>query len=223
MMILKTRLFKNIFFGFIILFLHSCTRQPDKNTTQHQPIPTKDTLTDTVDTAIKDNRMLTTVADIQKRYSSVIKQLETGAMDSTSFKYSCQGEKGGTVTYFTDEGQLRLVIHRYHEYDHYSAVDCYFVENEKLYFAHLKGISWSFDDGGGTIDNVKEQRIYVINQRPIRCLEKKYTIRSKASKNPHPESVANTEVDCKPPASIIGPYRILLKHIDNSTSGCLGH
>jgi len=221
MMIRKTPLYKNIFYGFVILLLTSCTQQPETNTGQHVQTPIQDTLIDSVDTVAKANRMLTTVAGIQETYSSVMKQLESGAMDSTSFKYSCQGEKGGTVTYFSNEGQLRLVVHRYHEYDHYSAVDRYFVEEGRLYFAYLNGVSWSFEDGGGTRDNVKEQRIYVVNQRPIRCLEKKYAIRSKAGDNPRPETVANKEVDCKSPASIIGPYRILLKYREKGTSGCL--
>lgn len=221
MMIQKALSYKNIFYGFIILFLTSCTQQPETGTGQQEQMPFQNTLTDSVDTAAKANQMLATVAGIQETYSSVMKQLETGTMDSTSFKYSCHGEKGGTVTYFSDEGQLRLVVHRYHEYDHYSAVDRYFVDEGRLYFAYLNGVSWSFEDGGGTRDNVKEQRIYVVNQRPIRCLEKKYAIRSKAGENPRPETVANKEVDCKSPASIIGPYRILLKYREKGTSGCL--
>lgn len=217
----KTRLYHNIFYGFVILLLGSCTQQPDSNTTAHQPMHTRETLRDSVDTAVKANRTLNTVADIQKSYASVMKQFEAAAMDSTSFKYSCQGEKGGTVTYFSHEGRLRLIVHRYNEYDHYSAVDRYFVEDDRLYFAYLNGISWSFEDGGGTRDNVKEQRIYVVNQLPIRCLEKNYVIRSKASNNPRSETAPNKEVDCKSPASIIGPYQILLKYQTEGTSGCL--
>jgi len=220
-MIQKKLLNKNIFYGFVILLITSCTQQSETNTQQQEQTPTRDTLTDSVDTAFRADRMFTNVDEIQETYSFVMKQLENGIMDSTSFKYSCQGEKGGTVTYFSDEGKLRLIVHRYHEYDHYSAVDRYFVEKDRLYFAHLNGVSWSFEDGGGTRDNVKEQRIYVVNQQPIRCLEKSYAIRSKASDNPNPETLANKEVDCKSPASVIGPYRLLLKYREKGTSGCL--
>lgn len=220
-MIRNRLLYQNILYSFTILFFASCAQKPDTNTTQHEPVPTHQVLTDTVDTITTRSGVLTTVDDIQSAYTSVMKQYENGTLDSASFKYSCQDEKGGTVTYFSKDGKLRMVVHRYHEYDHYSAVDRYFVEDEGLYFANLNGVSWSFEDGGGTRDNVTEQRIYVINQTPVRCLEKKYAIRSKASDNPRPETVANKEVKCKSAASVIGPYRILLKYQKNGTSGCL--
>lgn len=220
-MIQKTRFYNKIFYGIVIFLLASCSQQPDSNTAEHKHMHTRDTLSDSVDTTVKVNQTLSTVADIQERYASVMKQLEGAAMDSTSFKYSCQGEKTGTVTYFSHEGRLQLIVHRYTEYDHYSAVDRYFVEDDRLYFAYLNGVSWSFEDGGGTRDNVKERRIFVINQLPIRCLEKNYVIRSKASNNPRSETSPNKEVDCKSPASVIGPYQILLKYKTEGTSGCL--
>lgn len=220
-MIRNMLLCKNIFYGFAVLLLSSCTQQPNTSTGQREPTPTHDTLTDSVDTIVKAHMELTTVDDIQNAYTSVMKQFEDGKLDSTFFKYSCQGEKGGTVTYFSEKGKLRMVVHRYHEYDHYSAVDRYFVEDDRLYFAYLNGVSWSFEDGGGTRDNITEKRIYVVNQSPVRCLEKKYASRSKASDNLRPETVANKEIECKSPASIIGPYRLLLKHQKNGTSGCL--
>lgn len=221
MMVQKKLMLKNAFYGFIILLLASCTQQPEKGTGQHQKIPIRDTLTDSVDTAFKVNRTLNRITEIQETYAAVVKQLEAGTLDSTSFKYSCQGEKGGTVTYISDRGKLQLIVHRYHEYDHYSAVDRYFVNEDKLYFTHLRGVSWSFEEGGGTRDNIEEQRIYVVNQRPVQCLEKKYTIVSGASNNPLPDTVLNKEVSCKSPASVIGPYRILLKYREKGTTGCL--
>lgn len=220
MMTQKKIILKNVFYGFIILLLSSCV-QPESNSEQRPRMPTPETHIDSVDTSLKANQTLTTVAEIQETYAAVMKKHEAGNLDSTSFKYSCMDEKGGTVTYFSDRGQLRLVIHRYHEYDHYSAVDRYYVNKDRLYFAHLRGVSWSFEEGGGTRDNVKEQRLYVVNQRPVRCLEKEYTIKSNASDNPVPDAVSNNEVTCKSPASIIGPYQILLKYREQGTTGCL--
>lgn len=218
-MVKKKLILTNLFFGFIILLQISCTQQTDSHSGQHQKMPVN--YTNSVDTSFKADQPLTSVEEVQETYSFVMSQLETGMLDSMSFKYSCQGEKGGTVTYFSDKGQLLLVVHRYHEYDHYSGVDRYFVNEDRLYFAHLHGVSWSFEEGGGTRDNVKEQRIYVVNQRPVRCLEKKYTIKSNASHNPLPDTVSNKEVSCKSPASVIGPYQILLKHREKGTTGCL--
>lgn len=216
-MIQNSLLYKSAFYGFVLLFCTSCTQNTEKSTLRNEQTSTQVS----VDTVTKTNKVLNTVEDIQKAYASVMKQFGDGTLDSTSFKYSCQEEKGGTVTYFSDKGKLRMVVHRYHEYDHYFAVDRYFVEDNKLYFAYLNGVSWSFEDGGGTRDNVTEQRIYVVNQQPVRCLEKKYVIRSNGIDNPLSETVPNKEVDCKAPASIIGPYRLLLKYQKNGTSGCL--
>ena len=149
-------------------------------------------------TASVDRLPIDNVADIQKAYAAITALAANGKLDSTSFKYDCSGEKGGTVTYYTNNGNLTLISHRYNEYSHYEAEVHYFVQNQNLFFAFQKEMVWSFDSGpeGATKDRVTERRIYVVAGQAVKCLEKKYEIRKHANVNPDPASVANHTKDC---------------------------
>ncbi|MDQ8005168.1 MAG: hypothetical protein REI64_10245 [Pedobacter sp.] len=143
--------------------------------------------------------VLGTVADIQSAYQQIIRQYENKSLDSTSFKYDCNGETGGTVSYFTANGNLKLIVRRYHEYDHHEAEERYFVNEDNLYFLHKRSLIWSFDSGpeGATRDQITEQRSYLLNDKAVKCLEKKYEIRKHLGINPNPDSIPNKEINCK--------------------------
>ncbi|MFD3000304.1 hypothetical protein ACFS7Z_08030 [Pontibacter toksunensis] len=79
-------------------------------------------------------RDLKNVADIKKEYTYVTSRIESSRMNSASFNYNCNDEKKGTVTYFTENGQLRMIKHTYNEYSHFSAVDNYFVKDSTPFF-----------------------------------------------------------------------------------------
>ena len=163
------------------------------------------------------------VEDIQETYASIITQLENGILDSTTFKYSCYNEKGGTATYFSYKNQLRLIVHQYHEYDHHSAIDRYFIKDSVLFFINLNRTLWSFESGpeGSTKDDITEQRIYLIDQKPVKCLEKKFTVRSQVTSNPNPQTIPNKEIDCSSLKSVLNPYQVLLKYRHSKSAGCL--
>ncbi|PWG78701.1 hypothetical protein [Pararcticibacter amylolyticus] len=219
--------------SFIIVLSLSCTsnRQPDSahdhdtthtqnNSTQH------DTLSSTTaepQSATEAAKAPANTEEIQKAYAGIMDKAEKGALDSTTFKYSCNGEKNGTVSYYTEKGRLRLIVHQYNEYDHYSATDRYFVQDSTLFFVHRQNTTWSFESGpeGTTRDNITEQRIYLVNQKPVKCLEKKYTVRSKAKNNPDPATIPNKETNCSSIKSVITPYQLLFKHRQKPTQGCL--
>ena len=158
---------------------------------------------------------------IQKNYEQITSQKSQGVLDSTGFKYNCNNEITGTVSYFTDKGHLRLVIHRYNEYDHHAAEEYYYIKDSTLFFVYNKELLWSFDSGpqGSTRDNYTEQRVYLIDEKPARCLEKKYEVRSHATNNPIPDSVPNKEVKCT--ADVLKSYLQVMKHRGNAPSGCL--
>jgi hypothetical protein len=187
------------------------------NTTIHKA----DTLPPT--RSAEQHTPLLNIDDIKKAYTVVNKELEDGQLDSTTFKYSCNDEKNGTVSYFTKNGKLKLIVHKYNEYDHYEAVDRYFVQDSTLFFTYSTSITWSFDNGpeGSTKDNIKENRTYLIAEKPVKCLEKNFTIRSKASSNPDPESIPNRDVKCLSAAMVLKPYHILTKYRFKSTANCL--
>lgn len=205
-----------------ICFGFSCSPSPDSGTSHADTsfVNSKEVAT------AESDRPMASVGDIQAAYSEVTERRKRGELDSVSFEYSCrEGETSGTVTYFSHDGDLQLVVHRYSEYSHYSAEDYYFVRDSALYFAFLKGVSWSFEDGpeGATRDNIRERRLYLLDQQPVKCLQKEYVIRSHANDNPRPETLANTEVDCaSSSSSLLAAYRQLLQHRNNPpASGCL--
>lgn len=78
-------------------------------------------------------RNMKNVEDIRKEYTYVTSKIESSRMGYASFNYNCNGEKKGTVTYFSEKGQLRMIKHVYNEYSHFSAVDSYFVKDSALF------------------------------------------------------------------------------------------
>ncbi|RZL05697.1 MAG: hypothetical protein EOO89_25835 [Pedobacter sp.] len=87
----------------------------------------------------------------------------------------------------------------------------------------MKRTSWAFDSGpeGSTKDNVTEQRMYLVNEQPVKCLEKKYTIRSAAASNPKPEEVANKPTACNSAPSELKKYKILFKYNKGKQPACM--
>lgn len=206
---------------FASCFLFSCTQGPDSNAVESDA-PSSDSIA--VSTVERD-KPIESVEDIQEAFTGIMKQWEGGALDSVSFEYSCHnGGRSGTVSYYSQDGDLRLIVHRYSEYSHYSAEDQYFVRDSTLFFSFLKGISWSFEDGpeGSVRDNITERRTYLLGNQPVKCLEKKYVIRSQIKDKPRPESLPNMEVDCTSSPSLLKSYAQLLQHHRNPpASGCL--
>ncbi|MDQ8054010.1 MAG: hypothetical protein REI78_13330 [Pedobacter sp.] len=157
--------------------------------------------------SVARNTVPASIQEIKALFATTINQLSMGKLDSTVLTYDCAGERSGTITYFTESGNLRLIRHRYSEYSHYTAEDEYFVSDEKLYFAFLHGVSWSFVSDGATKDDHLEQRIYLANNKPIQCLEKKYAVQTGQTKTPN---AVNRRVDCKPVAPLLKKFEQLL-------------
>lgn len=205
-----------------LLFCNSCMDRSAPGKGQSRKDLAADSLTASSDALKLQEKSLRTIPDIQQAYATVSTKLKSGALDSVSFKYSCNNEKSGTVSYFSEKGQLRLVVHRYNEYSHFSGVDQYFVKDSTLFFVYRNSILWSFSGPqGSTKDSITEQRTYLINQRPVRCLQKTFVVRSHAAHNPRSETVPGKEVDCTSVKSVIKAYRLLIKYHNNTTTGCL--
>ncbi|MGK6352881.1 hypothetical protein [Parapedobacter sp. DT-150] len=206
-----------------ILLAASCTERTNTGAGQAEQGQMKDMSTAPVIVSATSDQVPRTVEDIQRTYAAIVAQKERGTLDSASFKYSCYNEKSGTVSYFSEKGRLRMIVHRYNEYDHHSAVDYYFVQDSTLFFVYLNRVSWAFESGpeGSTKDNITERRIYLVDQKPIRCLEKKFVVRSEVANNPRSESVANKEVNCTPSDSVNQPFWILAKYHNRNPPDCL--
>ena len=208
----------------ILLCIAACTQQPDSNGKDPQSDGLKNTSTKrSSHSAAEPSQPLTSVESIHTSYSNIVSKAKGGHLDSISFKYSCHGEKSGTVSYFTEKGRLRLIVHRYNEYDHYSAEDRYFVKDSTLFFAITNSVTWAFEDGpeGATKDNISERRVYLVSGQPIKCLEKKFSVRSQAKDNPSSETTPNREIDCPVAGTVMKPFLLLTKYRSKPTSGCL--
>ncbi len=212
--------FPGIIYMLAVLLLSSCNNRSGTKTEQTGPGQKHDTVVASHEEPLAAP---TGVAEIQKAYQAIMSQMEAGVLDSSSFKYSCRGEKNGTVSYFTQQGKLRMIVHRYNEYDHFSATDRYFVLDSMVFFAHLNQSTWSFESGpeGATKDKVTERRIYLVDQKPVKCLEKSYVIRSQSKTNSQPETVPNKEINCASVKSVLQPYKMLVRNRSKAPSGCL--
>ncbi|MFD2163124.1 hypothetical protein ACFSJU_12030 [Paradesertivirga mongoliensis] len=203
--------------SFILLFtIIGCTENS-------RPVAVNDTTSMTI-TAPREEaqgkladsvRELSSVEDIKKEVAYINSRIESGDVDSISKKYNCRGEKAGTITWFSERGQVRMIKHTYSEYSHYTASDYYFVKRGAPFFVYYRSISWVFssNDKGqqGTTDNVAEKRFYIINGKPVKCLEKDFKIVSTDHDKPQPEEIANRDVACSSVDAQIRKYNTLAK------------
>lgn len=194
----------------IVITIISCSKN-SKSTSPEESTSEVDT-TVGEDPGTEPLQALQSVEDIQKEFAYITSKIETGSMDSTSFDYNCYNEKSGTVTYFSEKGQLRLIKHAYSEYSHYSATDQYFVKDNALFFVFYDGVSWSFEGQNETRDDITEKRFYIIDNEPVKCLEKEFTVRSSATNNPQSSTVPNKEVECTTLEPILEKYELLVTH-----------
>lgn len=213
---------KNSAFIFLLLVLFSCGQRKNTN---------NETLPDSNSASAESGestaaKVPDSVEDIKQLYANLNGKLQGAMLDSTSVKYDCSGERSGTITYFSENGKLRIIKHVYNEYSHFSAVDQYFISDNKLFFAHLNGLSWSFQSGkaatGATTDNITEKRLYISREKPLLCLEKKYVKKSDATDNPLPESVESKQVDCKDSEQVLKGFGKLVAFKNNTDQDCLG-
>ena len=107
---------KNYAFIFICLIFSSCG--PEQDTSNE--ITSDSTLTAVADTGVRAPvKRPASVDDIKQLYADLNDKLESRQLDSVSIKYDCNGERTGTVTYFSENGKLRVIRHVYSEYSHF--------------------------------------------------------------------------------------------------------
>jgi hypothetical protein len=201
---------------------YACTSNENPNTINSVASNKKDSITKA--RLLRETDTLpNTFAAIQSTYELISNEMNNGLYDSSSFNYNCHDEKKGLVRYYTKNGQLRMIMHRYNAYDHYTAEDYYYVMDSTLFFSYRKSVAWAFESGPAqaTRDEITEQRTYWISNKPVKCLEKKYVIHSQASNNPHSETVANKEVNCDGTTSMMKPFQLLVGYRYTPTAGCL--
>lgn len=161
---------------------------------------------------------------IRRQYNLVNSLLVTKKLDSVTFEYECN-ETSGNVTYYIQNGILKLIKH-FEADSHFSSAVNYFVNDGKPYFIFTDETVWSFDGGTPekpeTKDEVTEQRFYIIDNESVKCLEKKYTLKSNSSSNPKPENIPNKEMKSCSIADLQKTFDLLMKNKDRKGKiGCL--
>ena len=203
---------KNLFLISSLLFIFSCKKEMDSKA---------DVSADLITSKVKSHSLsldndLTTVDGIKQEYNLVNSRLLTNKLDSTSFKYDCE-ERSGSVVYYSEKGKLKVIKH-FEADSHFASNHIYFVDNGKPYFVFKDETAWSFDGGTPdkpeTKDNVTEKRFYIVNNKAIQCLEKKYTLKSNSSNNPKSENVPNKELKNCSIAELQKSFDLLMKNKD---------
>ncbi|PHN08191.1 hypothetical protein CRP01_02395 [Flavilitoribacter nigricans DSM 23189 = NBRC 102662] len=190
-----------------------------ENTTaasREEPTPTQDTPTPNEEPTAAMPNELNDIEDIRTTFAFITSEIDNGQLDSTAFKYDCHGETGGTVTYFSHRGQLRMIRHASYAYSHHSAIDRYYILDDQPFFVFYDQESWIFDpdsdEEGATKSDITEKRFYLIDNEPVQCLEKKFTTRSSVDDGPNSQNTANREVACSGLEDLQKTYDLLLQH-----------
>lgn len=200
---------KNISYLFILLSFISCRDNSNSVESSLQEDNNTTTSKDQEDQR-EPHKEITNVEDIKKEYSYILSMTKSGSMDSTFFNYNCNGEKEGKVIFFYEDEQLRLIRHTYNEYSHFSATDEYFIKAGELFFVFYDQLAWNFAGQNQTEDNITERRFYILNNQPVECLEKKYTVISNDENSPESDKVANKKIECTSFEEVIGDFELLI-------------
>ena len=196
-----------------LLLIMACKKEESKimqnNLSKDNLIVKNDSLQTSTD-SIKN------IADIKKEYGNVNNLLTSKKLDSTSFTYNCDEREGEVTLYYQDEN-LKVIKDFYSEHSHFSSSTKYFVKDDQVFFIFNDETVWNFDDGGTperpeTKDDIKEKRIYILNNKAVQCFEKNYSIRSKGN-NQDPGSIANKETKCDI-SELMKKYQLILKNKD---------
>ncbi len=194
----------------------SCKKENKLKTAEHFTI--KDSLNshESSDSLSLRNN-LGSVDNIKREYNIVNSQLLAKKLDSVKFDYQCE-ERTGNVVYYFEKGVLKMIKH-FNADSHYSTVENYFVNNGKPYFIFKDETLWSFDSGTPekpeTKDDITEKRFYIVDDRAIQCLEKKYTLKSSIKNNPKSENVLSKEIKNCSIDEVQKTFNLLMKNKDS--------
>ncbi|AZA57572.1 hypothetical protein [Chryseobacterium shandongense] len=194
-----------------LLLAISCKKEKSK--TLQNKSSDNDTVTLKNDLKIQ-NDSVKTIADIKTEYARLNNLLISRKVDSTKFNYNCDEKEGEVILYFQDK-KLAAVKDFYSEHSHFSSSTTYFVKNDQVFFIFNDETVWNFDDGGTpekpeTKDDIKEKRIYILNNKAVQCFEKNYSLRSRGN-NTNPESITNKEIKCDIDG-FMKTYQLILKN-----------
>jgi hypothetical protein len=157
------------------------------------------------------------IDQIKKEYADLQAQLEAKKLSQSKFTYDCNDEPSGEVIFHSDKNEIKVIEHFYAEHSHFSGSEKYFIKDGKPFFIFSQETVWNFDGGTPekpvTKDDITETRIYLQNNKPLKCLEKKYSIKSDQKEKTTPDNIPSKEIQCDT-NELLKTYQLLLKHKD---------
>ncbi|WP_294301624.1 hypothetical protein [uncultured Chryseobacterium sp.] len=207
---------KNIITALCLTLIVSCQKKEDSRTNQNHSL--KERMVNQKPSDTVSYARIKTIDDIKKEYAVLNTLLISKKLDSSSFTYHCEktGREGEAVFYYFDK-QLKMVKNFYSENSHFSSSTKYFIKDNQVFFILNEETVWNFDDGGTaekpeTKDDIKEQRLYYINDRLEYCRDKEYTLRTK--NHLKPENVSDGESKNCTDTELKKTLKILLENKD---------
>ena len=167
---------------------------------------------------------------IRERYSQITQLKSKHLLEKSVIRYQCPDyPEEGTVTFYADHGEYRLVELSYSQGDHYGASEEYYIWDNQVFFYYFSSAIWSFDFSNSgdateanTLDTFEENRVYFSEGKAIRCLKKNYEVRSTDEIPLTADKVANEAYDCFEGAAIINKYEQLLQLAESEdVPGCI--
>ena len=136
-------------------------------------------------------------AKIQKAFGETERAIADNRYQQASIGYECasMGERGRVVFYEDESGLQKITF--WHGHDHGGVTKDYYLQDGRLYFAFVTQDQWHFVSGDPqeTESTVKEQRIYLDEGQPVKCLRKEFTYVGGEDDNPT-NSIPNKTVSC---------------------------
>jgi len=204
---------KNLLLISGLFLIVSCNKENKQKTSENFAV-TNSLNSNKASDSLSLKNTLSSVDDIKREYNLVNSQLLAKKLDSSRFDYECE-ERTGNVVYYSEKGILKI-IKRFDADSHYSTVENYFVSDGKPYFIFKDETLWNFDGGTPekpeTKDDITEKRFYMVDGKPIQCLEKKYTLRSNAKNNPKPENISSNQMKNCSVDELQKTFNLLLKN-----------
>jgi hypothetical protein len=204
---------KTLILSLSFMLIISCKKESGAGTQKQETV--KDSVSGKNNSPTVQNDSIQSLEDIKKEYAAVNNLLTAKKLDSTGFTYYCN-EKEGEVVIYKQDGKIRMVKDFYAQHSHFSSSTRYFIKNNQVFFIFQDETLWNFDGGTPekpeTKDDITEKRMYILNNKAVQCLEKKYSVRSKGN-NQDPNKITIRETTCDI-SELMKNYQLILKNKD---------
>ena len=143
------------------------------------------------------------LAEIRARYAQITAAKAAGSLRAETLTYDCPDHPSqGSITFYYAGHALRLIDWEFSEGDHYGQGMELYVWDDSLFFAYHTTGYWTFAGSTATgepvvEDRFEEFRFYFHHHQPIRCLEKRFSVRSTDPNPKRSDQVPNQEGSCE--------------------------